>query len=89
LIEKKTESTRRRVRVRLRVGENPRTWDVDTEQELTDRIAEIRILPFGKAVATVYELDREGKNIVLNGEVACIEADVVRIEGIWEARQTS
>lgn len=83
--EKKTESERRRLIVRLRVGENLRVWDVDTHEELTDRIAEIRVLPIRKAVATVYELDKEGKNIVENGEVACFEADVVRIEGIWEA----
>lgn len=79
---KSKEAKKQKVRVRLRVGEDPRAWNVDTGEEVTDHVKEVRLMPGRKAVATVLSPDAGGEGL---GEPK-VEADVVRIEGIWEAR---
>ena len=79
--------TKTKIRVRMRVGEDPRTWDVDTGEELSGQVKEVRILLGRQAVATLNKAN-EKKNPVIDkprGEIETFEADVVRIEGIWEA----
>lgn len=77
-----------RLRVDLTEGQNPRTYDAETGEDLTDRVREIQIKPLRTAYAVLYRR-KEGGNFPYIDEdtldVATINVPVERIEGVWVA----
>lgn len=71
---RKKEAKARKVRVRLRAGEDPHVHDVATGEELACSYVELR--SGGKAAAYLYTKDKDDN----------FEAEVVRVEGVWLAK---
>jgi hypothetical protein len=70
--EKAEEKQVRKVRVRLRAGDDPHVFDAETGEELSCNVLEIR---GGKATISYAWYDGDALKVA--------EAEVVRIEGIW------
>ena len=74
-----------RLRVELREGENPRTYDVETGEDLTDRVMKIEINPIRRANAVLYK-ERHGVCPYVDEDTldaAVYRIPVERIEGTW------
>lgn len=77
-----------KLRVELKEGQNPRTYEVETGEELSDRVREIRIMPLRRADAVLYKKRDDGMCPYFDEdtqEVAIIMVPVERIEGVWVA----
>lgn len=79
-----------KVRVELREGQNPKTYDIETGKDLSDRVREIQIKPLRRADAVIYKENEDGicPYFDINTfDVALTRVPVERIEGTWVAAE--
>lgn len=77
-----------RLRVELREGQNPRTYDFETGEDLSDRVQEIRLLSLRRADAILFKKRDDGVCPYVDEntlDVVMIRARIERIEGTWVA----
>lgn len=77
-----------KLRVELKEGQNPRTYDIETGEDLSDRVRKIQIKPLRRADAVMYKKRDDGMCPYFDEdtqEVAIVMVPVERIEGVWVA----
>ena len=75
-----------KLRVELSEGQNPRTYDAETGEDLTDRVRKIQIRPLRRADAVLYKKRDDGMCPYFDEDtqdVAIVMVPIERIEGIW------
>lgn len=78
------------IHVELIEGQNPRTYDPETGEDLSDRVRCLKILPRREAVVDLFRKDEEGKYPYIEpgtDYVATKLVQVDRIEGVWTRRE--
>lgn len=80
-----------RLRVDLTEGQNPRTYDAETGEDLTDRVREIQIKPLRRADAILFKRrDDDGMCPYIDvdtQDTAIIVVPIDRIKGTWVAAE--
>lgn len=76
-----------RLKVQLVRMRDPRVFDLDTGEDVTDLVYEITIHPATRAVASLYVRDTDGKIVIDRylREAVVVHAPVVEISGEWVA----
>lgn len=76
------------IHVELVEGKNPRTYDPETGEDLSNRVRYLKILPLREAVVVLLKV-KEGKCPYIEpgtDHVATKLVQVDRIEGVWTRR---
>ena len=87
MTEKKTTM---KLRVELKEGQNPRTYDIETGEDLSDRVRKIQIRSLRRADAVLYKKRDDGMcpyfdKDTQDAAIAIVPVD--RIEGTWVANK--